>query len=401
MSTFHYKARQKDGAIVDGDLEAASLSAAQSALLEKDILVLSLVEKRPSFLQREIVIRPIKRREIVVFSRQLAVMASASLPLVQALRIMEQQVTNPYLKRVVVAVSNEISAGAKLSQALSLYQSLFGNFYVAMVRSGEASGKLDEVLGYLADEEEKDYDLASKIHGAMIYPAFIVCGLVVIGFVLMIFVVPKLTEIVRELGGELPWTTRVLIASSDFFTHWWWLAILLIVGVIGGSYWYTRRPSGHWVLDYIKLRMPIFGTLFQKIAIIRLTRSISTLVQGGIPLTQGLRITAEVVGNDLYRDLVLKTIQEVEDGRSIATVFARRSDLVPPMLASMMVVGEQTGKLDAILAKLADFYSREVDNMVRNMSSLIEPLIIVLLGVAVGGIVAAVILPIYNLSTQF
>ncbi len=400
MSTFHYKARQPDGVILEGDVEAPTLGAAQSILLEKDILVLELTEQKLSFLQTEIAVRPIKRQEIVVFSRQLAVMASASLPLVQALRILEQQITNKYLKRVVVSLSNDVSAGAKLSQALSKYHSLFGNFYVAMVKSGEASGKMDDVLGYLADEEEKDYDLSNKIRGAMIYPAFVLSGLVVVGFILMIFVIPKLTEIVKGLGGQLPWTTRALIATSDFFVHWWWLVLFGGLGLVVGTFWYTRKESGHFFLDYLKLRLPVFGPLFQKMSLIRFARSLSTLIQGGITLTQGLRITADVVGNDLYRELILETVREVEDGRSIASVFAK-SSLIPAMVSSMMIVGEQTGKLDTILNKLADFYGREVDNMVRNMSSLIEPFIIVILGVAVGGVVAAVILPIYNLSTQF
>jgi type IV pilus assembly protein PilC len=320
--------------------------------------------------------------------------------LVQALRILVKQTTNHLFKRAISEIADEVEGGEKLSQALAHYPKIFSDFFVAMVRSGETSGRLDEVLNYLADEQEKDYDLVSKIKGAMIYPIFIVTGLVIVGAVMMIFVIPKLTEVLKESGKELPLSTRILIGTSEFMAHWWWLLIMAVFGIFFLVRYYLKTSNGRFTWDLLKIRIPIFGRLLQRIYMVRMSRSLATLMNGGVPLTQSLEIVSDVVGNRVYQDIIHKTMKEVRDGRPMTAVLGVAKE-VPLMFSQMISVGEQTGKLSAILEKLGDFYSREVDNMVTNLVSLIEPLIMVVLGVAVGIMVAAIILPMYNMASSF
>jgi type IV pilus assembly protein PilC len=267
-----------------------------------------------------------------------------------------------------------------------------------MIKSGETTGKLDETLNYLADQKEKDYDLTSKIKGAMIYPLFILGALLVVGVVMMIFVIPQLTAVLEEAGAELPWATKMLIATSDFLKTYWWTLIIISVGGIFAYRVIYRTAKGKSIIDKAKLNVPVFGNIYKKIYITRFARSFSNLITSGIPLSRALGIVADVIGNHTYKEITLETIKEVEDGNSVSTVFLKHKE-VPIMLSQMMSVGEQTGRLDKILAKLADFYAKEVENLVANMVSLIEPLIIVLLGGAVAVLVVSILLPLYSLSS--
>jgi len=304
------------------------------------------------------------------------------------------------LAAIVSDIADEVDGGAKLSQALAKYRKVFSDFYIAMVRSGETSGRLDDVLNYLADQQEKDYDLTAKIKGAMIYPVFILSGLFVVGIVMMVFVVPKLTAIIIESGAQLPLATRVLIFTSQALRSYWYLFFVVLLIVVGGGWYFSQHGAGKKMTDRLKLKIPVFGGLWQRIYLVRMTRSLSTLIAGGVPLTTALEVVADVVGNSVYEDLIRRTIKEVEDGNSVATLFLQ-SEAVPAMLSQMMSVGEQTGRLDEILQKITDFYSREIENLVNNMVSLIEPMIMLLMGVGVGLMVAAVIMPMYQLASSF
>lgn len=403
MPVFQYKATDNEGQQIEGRVEAPSEAIAASTLADKGLIILSLSEAVGKegitidlpFLNR------IETKDVVVFSRQLAVMASANVPIVQALRILTDQTTNPRMKKAVNEIGDEVDGGAKLSQALARFPKVFSDFFVSMVKSGETSGKLDEVLNYLADQQERDYDLQAKIKGAMIYPAFILFGLVVVGFLMTIFVLPKLTEILTQSGTDLPFTTQILVSVADFMQSFWWIVLIAIAGGLFGFRKLTGAQGplkNQW--DYVKLRLPVFGNLFQRIYIVRITRSLSTLIVGGVPLTTALKITSDVVGNSLYETLLDETVKEVEDGRSIATLFLQSSQ-VPTMVSQMMRVGEQTGKLDQILDKLTQFYARELENLVANLVTLIEPLIMMIMGAAVGFVVVSIIMPLYNLSSGF
>lgn len=397
---FEYKAKDKDNRLVKGMVEAESETAASEVLREKGLIIIALTERKGGWTAGLQFLNRVKAKDLVIFSRQLSVLIASTVPIVQALRVLVKQTENVVLQSIISEIADEVEGGVKLSSALGKHPKIFSNFFINMIKSGETSGRLDEVLNYLADQQEKDYDLMSKVRGAMIYPVFILSGLLVVGIVMMVFVVPKLTEMLRESGAELPLTTRLLIGTSDFMVDYWWALIIMVGAFIGAVILYKKTPVGKKQWDYLKLKIPIFGSLFQKIYLVRITRSLSTLLKGGITVSSSLNVVAEVVGNVIYKDLVLKTVKEVEDGNSITVLFSQ-SRVVPQMMSQMLSIGEQTGKLDQILEKLAAFYSREIDNLVRNLVTLIEPMIMILMGVAVGMMVSAIILPMYKLASQF
>ncbi|MBU1074735.1 type II secretion system F family protein, partial [Patescibacteria group bacterium] len=373
MAVYDYKAKDVEGNSVTGAVEASSETVAVDMLKDKDLIVLSLSERRKRTLFQASLgfLNRVPRKEVVIFSRQLAVMISATVPIVKALTILTKQTENITFKIIVSEIADEVDGGARLSDTLGRYPQVFDDFFVYMIKSGETTGKLDETLNYLADQKEKDYDLTSKIKGAMIYPVFILGALVVVGIVMMIFVIPQLTAVLEEAGTELPWATRMLMATSDFLQNYWWsLIVIAIVSTLSYRLYY-RTSTGKKQIDKIKLRIPVFGNIYKKIYLTRFARSFSNLIASGIPLSRALGIVADVIGNHTYKEITLETIKEVEDGNSVSTVFLKHKE-VPVMLSQMLTVGEQTGRLDKILAKLADFYAKEVENLVANLVSLIE-----------------------------
>jgi len=401
MAIFQYKALDSNRNTTNGLIEAVNESVAAEILQEKGLSIVSLKEKSAkvkskstSFLGR------VKTKDLVVFSRQFSVMVSANVAMVQALQILVEQTENITLKMIISDIADEVDSGARLSDALAKRPKVFSGFFINVVKSGETSGKLDEILSYLADEMEKDYDMMSKIKGAMIYPAFVFGGLVVVGTVMMVFVVPKLTGILTETGAELPMATKILIGTSGFLSNFWWLIFIILAGVVGGIKLYIGTYAGKRQVDWLILRLPIFGKLFQRIYLVRFTRSMNTLIIGGVTITKSLKIVSEIVGNQIYKDLITKTSKEVEDGNSISSVFANSTEM-PPMVSQMMSIGEKTGKLDVVLSKITDFYTREINNIIANLMTLMEPIIMVIMGVAVGVMVAAVIMPMYNMASQF
>lgn len=399
MPYYRYKAQDDLGEATEGIIQAASQGVAADILSDKGYTITSISEEKIGFFEKSLsFLNRVKIQDLVIFSRQLSVTVSATIPLVQGLKILVGQTESPVLKMIISEIADDVEGGAKLSSALSRHPEVFSDFFINIIKSGETSGKLDEVLNYLADQQEKDYDLISKIKGAMIYPVFIVSGLVVVGALMMIFVIPQLTSILAETGVELPLSTKVLIFLSGFLVAWWWALIITIIGLVILLRILTREGKGKYLLDLLKFKLPIFGELFKRIVIIRFTRSLHTLTTGGVALIKSLEIVADVVGNEVYKELIKETILEVEDGNPIATVFLQSKD-VPPMVSQMLNLGEKTGRMDDILDKLANFYTRELDNMVNNLVTLLEPLIMLVMGVAVGVLVSAIILPLYSLAS--
>lgn len=399
MAQYNFQAKNDAGEVVSGVVEADNEELALSLVSDEGYDPLSITERKVALTEMNLdFLSRVKVKDIVIMSRQLATMVDASLPLVESLRILVKQTVNPKLKKIVSQIADDVEGGERLSVAMKKYPKVFTSFYLSIIKSGETSGQLASVLGYLADQMEKDYDLQSRIRGAMIYPAFIMSGLVVVGFLMMIYVVPRMTDILKETGAELPISTRILIFVSDWLVVYWWLAILLLVGGIVGFRFALRSPEVRYWFDWLKLYTPIFGKLFQRIYVVRITQSLATLSVGKVPLTDSLQIIRGIVGNSVYQQIIDETIVEVKDGNSIATVFAKSKD-IPDMLSQMLIVGEETGQIEPILKRLTDFYTREIDNLVANLVTLIEPIVMILMGVAVGVMVAAVILPIYTLST--
>jgi len=398
MPLFSYKAKDEDGNIQNGMVDGANEQLAIGALKDQGLVVIDINKKKKGFGTN--VLNRVKAKDVVIFSRQFSVMISASIPVVQALKVLIDQTENISLKMVVSEIADEVNGGTKLSDALGKRKNIFNEFYVSVVRSGESSGKLDEVLNYLADEMEKDYDMMHKIKGAMIYPVFVLAGLGGVGTVMMVWVVPKLTAVISETGGELPFATKALMLVSDIMANYWYMILIAIVVIIFSFKAYGRTPVGRRHIDMIKIKMPIFGNLFQKIALVRFTRSMKTLIVGGVPISSSLKIAGDVVGNEVYKNIIEETREAVEGGASISSVFLKKKE-IPNMISQMMSVGEKTGKIDVILDRVTDFYSREITNLVANLVTLMEPIIMVVMGIGVGLMVAAIIMPMYNMANQF
>ena len=401
---FTYIAKDQSGRPIEGSIEAFDRNEAGDALFKRNLIIISLKEARPSFIKHKgepiFILKSVGAKDLVFASRQLAMMISAGLALVDSLELCSSQSTNKYLRYVLLKIAEEVKTGSRFSAALARYPKIFNNFFINMVKAGEVSGRLKEVMEYLANEREKDYNLTKRLQGAMIYPIFIFVTVVGVVIVLMTVVLPNLSSILLESGTQLPWTTRLVMAISDFFANHYVFVIAVIILLIVAAFIVNRIKSARIVRDRILFRIPIIGELLQMIFLTRFTQGLATLLTGGLPIVLALEIVADIVGSDLYRELILSTAREVEMGNSVATAFKKSKD-VPATLSHLMTVGEKTGKLEEIFTRVSEFYTREVDRTLTNLVSLLEPFIIIFLGLVVGFIAIAVIVPIYNLTSSF
>jgi len=403
MSLFSYKAKNNNNQLIEGVIDAISEDVVATLLLEKGLSIINIKKQGARDLESQLLgfLNRVKIKEKVIFFRQLSVMVDANLPIVKALRILVKQTNNKYFKTVISSIADEVNGGAKLSQGMAIYPRVFSDFYTNIVASGETSGRLGEVMNYLADQQEKDYDLQAKVKGAMIYPTFILSGLFIVGVVVMIFVVPQMTQILKESGVRLPLITRILLGTSDFFRYYWHL-LFLAIAVVVMSFLYTIKKTtrGRRIFDLFKIKIPVFGKIATNVYVVRITRSLNTLLKGGVPASKALRVVRRVVGNSVYEQMLDQTIIDVDEGSSLADSIVANK-YMPVLVSQMMSVGEETGKLEDVLEKLTEFYGREIDNSVANLSTLIEPIIMIILGILVGGFVAAVIMPMWQLSAAF
>ena len=396
---FLYKARNKDGQIKNGTVVAADQTRAEQLLAENNLLIISLEEQQENLLLKFNPFgKSVRNKDLVLFSRQLSTLISARAPILQSLRILEDQITQAYLLSVLRDLINSIENGESLSLSLSKHPNVFSDVYVSLVRSGEVSGSLDRSFAYLADQLEKDYELKNKVKGALTYPLFVVGALVVVGVLMFKFVLPKLTEVLKEQGGELPTVSVWLIAFTNFFNTYWWLVFLVFGVLILAFRYYIGTKAGRLQWDGFKIHMPIVGDIFQKIYLARFSRNLSTLVMGGIPIIKAMQIISDVINNTIYREIVLQAVTKISSGKSVSDSLAGHSEF-PNIVIQMIRVGEQTAQLDEILSKMAGFYEREVDGKVATLTTLLEPIIMIVLGVGVGLLVAGILLPIYNLAS--
>lgn len=401
MPVFEYKAYDKEGNLKSGIVEAADREAAASLLREMNLTVTLLEEKVKRGWEITIPIgRVVSPKELMVFSRQLATMINSGLTLVQALRILEEQSENKAFQKILDKVATDVEAGVALSQAMGRHPKVFNKVYTTLIHSGEASGKLDEVLLRLAEQLEKNYGMISKIRSALAYPLFILLALIGVAILMIVMVVPQLKSLFEESGLSLPWTTRLLIGVSNFFRDYWYLALLIILGAVFAFRFWISTTSGRKEWDRIKLKIPIFGNLALKIYMARFTRTLSTLIAGGLSILEALQITAEAVGNTVYQEGIEEAARKVETGSGLG-VALRRNKNFPLMVSQMIEVGEKTGNVDEILSRLADFFESEVDAMTKALSSLLEPILMIIMGIGVAIIVASIIMPIYGLVQAF
>ncbi len=396
---FNYLVRDQKGETQTGTIDASNKQTALKALQDRGFIIvkLELIEKASFFAKRIKFLERVKRKEVFVFFRQLAVLVDANVPLVQSLKSLSQQIESDYFREIIFGVANDIDGGMAFSKALSKYPRVFSTFTINLMKTGEVSGRLQESLNYLADHLENEYYLISKIRGAMTYPIFILSTFLIIGVLVMVMVIPQLTSILTEAGQDLPWSTKIVIFLSNFIRSWGWL--FLLFGVAAGfAFWrYKNTDKGRVVWDTIKLKTPIFGKILQKTYLARLSNNLGALIKGGVSVIQSLNVSGQVVGNAVFQQILFKARDEIKVGRSISSSLEQYQEF-PTLFTQMIKTGEQTGKLDSILEKLSTFYNKEVENVVDNLSQLIEPILLVFLGIGVSILVFSVFMPIYNLA---
>jgi len=402
MPTYAYTARAQNGAKQQGTLTANSRQAATQMLQQKGLIADKITEKGGGFSMGggAKLNKRVKTSELLVFTRQLSTIVSAGLPLLQGLDILADQTEDPNFGAVVDAIAQEVESGETFSDALRKFPKAFPDLYVSMVRSGEASGDLDGVLLQLADYLEASEELKRRIKSAMTYPVVAFSMIILIAAGLIIFVVPQFAEIFGSFGRDLPAPTQILINISDFLRSWYAVPSIIIAGaaIFFGLRMYGATETGKYNLDKLRLRIPIFGVLLRKVAISRFTRTLSTLTRSGVAILQALEITERTAGNEVFAKAVREAADSVRNGDTLADPLMR-SEVFPAMVTRMISVGEKTGALEIMLAKISDFYDAEVKAMVDSLTSLIEPILIGMMGLVVGGIVIALFMPILQLSS--
>ncbi len=401
MGFYKYKAISPNGKPTVGLVEAASGDQASKLLKEKQLFVISLNEtSKNAFTSRFDKLQKVSFNDIVNFTRQLATMVVAGLSIPDSLNILHKQTPNAVFARVLSDIERAIVGGGNFGDALSKYPQYFSPIYISLIRAGEASGMLDKVLAQLADTLEAQREFRGKVIGALIYPIIIVVGMVAVVAVMMVVVMPKLTDLYKDFGIELPLTTKLLIAFSNFIIHYWWIVILIAVGSIYGFSRWKKTEVGSYVLDSLILKIPLFGELQKKAILVEFTRILAMLLSAGIHILDALKILKGSLNNVLFRNALDDISKRVEKGFQLADTFAAHKEF-PPIVSQMLKVGEETGKIDETLLKLSKYFQTETEQMVKGLTTAIEPIIMVVLGVGVGFIVLSVITPIYNLTAQF
>lgn len=403
MAVFRWQGVSPRGETLAGEMEAPTRDAVLVRLRSQRIQPIpAKIKEKGKGLDKELTIpgfgESIKQRDVVIFTRQLATMIDAGLPIVQCLDILGSQSPNKKFRVVIREIKDEVEAGSTFTDALKKHPKLFDDLFVNMVAAGEVGGILDSILHRLSGYMEKAMKLKSKIKGAMIYPATIITVAVVVTTILLVFVIPVFAELFSGFGAALPAPTQFVINLSNFTIAYfpYMIGVAVAAGVASRQFYRTER--GQLAFDQIFLQLPVFGDLIRKAAVARFTRTLSTLVSAGVPILDALAITARTAGNKIVERAVLATRVSISEGRTIAEPLAE-SKVFPPMVCQMIAVGETTGALDAMLQKIADFYEEEVDNAVANLTALMEPLVIVVLGTIIGGLVISMYLPIFKLGS--
>lgn len=397
---FKYKARNKDGELQTGFVEADDKGRAISTLSSHELFILSLepagmkhwYDFLLGFLNR------VRMKDMMVFTRQFATILSAKIPLNDALETLRRQTRNPILKDAILEVEQDIAGGLSLSQSLEKYPDIFSVFYVNMVRSAELTGRVEEAMGFLAEYIEKEQALTSKVRNALIYPAAMIIIFVVVGLFMATVVLPKIEPIFTEAQVELPLFTKILIGGAKFLSEWWWAVLMALAGFVIVIIDYFRTPEGRNTFDEIILRLPVFGNLLKSVYVARFAESVSIMIKGGISIPQALEVTGYTIGSVMYRDLLHEAAEDVRKGELLSTSLNKKPGYFPPLLIQMTAIGETTGKLEDMLDRSSTFYTREVNDLVANLVELIQPALMVVIGLSVGVLFASILIPIFQLA---
>ena len=395
-----YQARTPEGEKRDGVIDAVTLEAAVAALQRRGLIIVNYqpAEAEAAWYERPLLLfGGVRQKDIVVLSRQLATLFEAKVPVVIALRTLISGLEAPLLRREMADLLDEVQGGMPLSQAMERHPNVFSSFFVSMVRSAEESGKLDETFRYLADYLERSYELTSKAKNALIYPSFILVAFFGVIMVMLTVIVPRLVTIFEETGQTPPVYTQAIILLSTFIRDYGYILLGIVAAITLVLLRFLRTERGRMALGKTQISVPVIGGLYRKIYLARFADNFHTLIAGGIPAVRALQISGEVVGNAVYRAIIQEAAEAVRGGSTISEAFSRHEE-IPSLLNQMMRIGEETGKLDQILSSLARFYQKEVDSVIENLISLIEPALIIVLGLAVGIVVAAILVPLYNIS---
>ena len=399
---FSYKAIDRNNASREGTVDATNIDAAIATVQKRGYTVVSIepIEEPHSWANMEIEwFQHISNKEVVILSRQIATLFDAQVSALRIFRLLAAEAENPQMQRVLSGVADELQAGSSISRALASHPDVFSSFYINMVRSGEETGSLEKSFSYLADYLDRSYEVVTKARNALVYPAFVIGIFVIVMGLMLTLVIPRISQILTDSGQELPIYTKIVISISSVLTDY--IGIILILTAFAGvGLWrFINTDIGARAVDELKITVPYIGDLFQKLYLTRICDNLATMLGSGISMVQALEVTGEVVDNIVYREIIQNTLIEVKGGRSFADAIAEYPE-IPGVLAQMAKVGEETGNLGEILTTLAKFYQREVNNAVDTLIGLIEPLMIVMLGLGVGTLLASVLMPIYNLTSS-
>ncbi len=400
MEKFTYKAKNQESRLVTGIVEASAYKEAVNLLHSKNLIVLKLKAKKTSATAGILAgFKKVKSKDVSALTRQLATMIKAGLTLTACLNVLQEQ-AKPALAVMLNNIVRKIEGGSTFHEALAVYPDVFSKVYVALVKSGEAAGQLDGILGQLAETLEKQESFKRKIVGALIYPALIITGMIAVAFIMMIFVVPQMTEMYVDMDATLPLSTQILISISTFMANFWYLIIILT----GGGIWLFNRwrktTVGRHTTDKLVLKIPIIGVLLTKVILTQMIRTLSMLIGAGVPIIEALEIVADIAGNVIFSESMHSAAKGVEKGLPLTSSLEGFEEY-PVVVIQMIAVGEQTGKVGEVLAKVAAYFEQESESAIKTLTTAIEPLMMVVLGIGVGFIVISVITPIYNLTSQF
>jgi type II secretory pathway component PulF len=398
---YKYVVKDTTGHTIRGVVESSNASGAAELLKQQQLIPLKITEIGAGFSLKAIsnMLGRVSSGEMTNFTRQLATMITAGLPLTDALNLLKAQ-SSPALSAVVATVLADVQAGMSLSSAMAKHPKEFSKVYIALVKAGEAAGVMETILNRLADTSEKSREFRAKVGGAMVYPIIILIGMAVVMALMVIVVIPKLTSLYNDFGAELPLPTRIIIGISNFAVNYWWLVLIGIAGLSMGIRAYLESEEGRYKFDQVIYKIPIWGPLSRETMLTELTRTLSLLIGAGVGIVEAINIVSDAMGNKLV-DMDMKRIaKQVEKGFPISISFTE-SELFPPVVGQMVAVGEETGKLDEVLAKLSHYFETEAEQKVKGLTTAIEPIILIILAVGVGFLMYAVIMPIYTITNKF
>lgn len=395
---FTYKAINNTGEKKEGSIDAATRDLAIGALQRRGLIVMSMnEEKGKKSLLSFAFMESVPMKDVVVMSRQMSTLFEAQVSALKAFNMLAANTENKLLGRILTSITDDIQSGTPISSALAKYPDVFSSFYVNMVKAGEESGKLSEIFTYLADYLDRQYALTSKVKNALIYPGFVVGVFILVMTAMFVFIIPKLTVIIQESGQDIPFYTKIVIWVSDMLVNYGIFILILVVVAVFYVYKLTRTDKGKGYLDSLKLKVPIMKIIFKKLYLSRIADNMDTMLSSGIPIIHAIEVTSGVVGNRIYQQVLKNASDDVKAGSSLSDALAKHEE-IPKIMSQMVRVGEETGSMGSILKTLGHFYNREAQDAVDTLVSLIEPVMIVALGLGVGVLLASVLMPIYNIA---